>query len=54
MSAVTGGVIPKADARQLPGLEVKACFGPGQEVIEIIEQLVDLPPHCHPQRLTST
>lgn len=43
ISVVAGGVISKADARQLLGLEVKACFGPGQEVIEIIKQLVDLP-----------
>lgn len=39
---VVGGIIPDADARQLLDLGVKACFGPGQEVIEIIEQLVDL------------
>jgi methylmalonyl-CoA mutase len=39
---VVGGIIPQADASQLLGLGIKACFGPGQEVIEIIEQLVDL------------
>jgi methylmalonyl-CoA mutase len=39
---VVGGIIPQADASQLLELGIKACFGPGQEVIEIIEQLVDL------------
>jgi methylmalonyl-CoA mutase len=42
VSVVVGGIIPDADARQLLRLGVKACFGPGQDVIEIIEQLVDL------------
>jgi len=44
---VLGGIIPDADVRQLLRLGVKACFGAGQEMIEIIEQLVDLlvPPH---------
>jgi len=42
-----GGIIPEADARQLLDLGVKACFGAGQEMIEIIEQMVDslVPPH---------
>jgi methylmalonyl-CoA mutase len=47
---VVGGIIPDADARRLLDLGVKACFGPGQDVIEIIEHLVDLlaPPNSHP------
>lgn len=43
---VVGGIIPDADARRLLDLGVKACFGPGQDVIEIIEQLVDLLDTC--------
>jgi methylmalonyl-CoA mutase len=47
ISVVVGGIIPEADARQLLDLGVKACFGAGQEMIEIIQQMVDLlvPPH---------
>lgn len=54
ISVVAGGIIPDADARQLLDLGVKACFGPGQEAIEIIEQLVDLLAPPHSQLLTST
>lgn len=42
LSVVVGGIIPEADARQLQKLGVKACFGPGQEVPDIIGHLIDL------------
>ena len=41
---VAGGIIPDTDAHRLLRQGIKACFGPGQDVIEIIEQLVDLLP----------
>ncbi|MBV6823432.1 methylmalonyl-CoA mutase [Pseudomonas sp. PD9R] len=47
ISVVVGGIIPEADARQLLDLGVKACFGAGQEMIEIIEKMVDLLVHPH-------
>lgn len=42
ISVVVGGIIPLADVQQLLRQGVKACFGPGQEVIEIIKHLLDL------------
>jgi methylmalonyl-CoA mutase len=42
LPVVIGGIIPDADTRRLLDLGVKACFGPGQDVVEIIERLVDL------------
>jgi methylmalonyl-CoA mutase len=50
IAVVVGGIVPDTDARRLLALGVKACFGPGQDVIEIIEQLVDLlaRPHSQP------
>lgn len=50
IAVVVGGIVPDTDARRLLALGVKACFGPGHDVIEIIEQLVDLlaRPHSQP------
>ncbi|MGY2338734.1 methylmalonyl-CoA mutase [Pseudomonas sp. SDO5532_S415] len=54
ISVVVGGIIPDADVQQLLCQGVKACFGPGQEVIEIIEQLVGLLQLPDAQILAST
>ena len=51
---VVGGIIPDADARRLLDWGVKACFGPGLDVIEIIEQLVDLLDTPHSQPIAAT
>ena len=42
ISVVVGGIVPDADVRHLLSLGVKMCFGPEQEVTEIIQKLVDL------------
>ena len=39
---VVGGIIPQADVRLLLQRGVKACFGPGQEVAQMVGQLIDL------------
>jgi len=39
---VVGGIIPQADVRLLLQRGVKACFGPGQEIAQMVGQLIDL------------